>query len=90
MSLDFLDRQTSSDKWHWRKLWYIANNQLHRANRLEHQCVVRSWWDGTGLAVVHMATVFQKGIIAATLLTHVVQQEVSRPIVHMIIDGKTR
>ena len=41
------------------------------------------------VAVVHMATVFQKGIIAATLLTHVVQQEVSSPIVHMIIDGKT-
>ena len=40
------------------------------------------------IAVVHMATVFQERVVAATLLAHVVQQEVGGAVVHVVVDGE--
>ena len=38
------------------------------------------------IAVVYMATVFQERVVAATLLAHVVQQEVGGAVVHVVVD----
>ena len=35
-----------------------------------------------------MATVFQEGVVTASLLAHVIQQEVGRSVVYPVVDGE--
>ena len=39
-------------------------------------------------AVMYMATVFQEGVVTASLLAHVIQQEVGRSVVYAVVDGE--
>ena len=39
-------------------------------------------------AVMYMATVFQEGVVTASLLAHVIQQEVGRSVVYPVVDGE--
>ena len=41
------------------------------------------------ISIMHMATVFRERIISATLLAHVVQQEISRTIIYLRINRET-
>ena len=42
------------------------------------------------VSIMYMATVFQHRIVSTTLLTHIVQQEISRTIIYLCIDRETR